>query len=185
MPPRNTDELIRQVDQGDPVKYVYFWGHKSRGSRVDETCLSQWYPSPFRVYSRRFATAEHFMMFRKAEVFGDRGIAAKVLDAQSPGEAKALGRQVQGFDVPTWLEFRWDIVVEANVAKFSQNAALQQYLLGTGERVLVEASPVDAIWGIGMDKAAAMHVHPKDWQGENLLGFALMEARERVRQGAA
>ncbi|MEL6950955.1 MAG: NADAR family protein [Pseudomonadota bacterium] len=185
MPPKNTDELICHLDQGNAVKYVYFWGHTSRGSRVDETCLSQWFPATFRLGSRSFATAEHYMMFRKAEVFGDHEIAAKVLDAKSPGEAKALGRQVRGFDTETWFEFRWDIVVEANVAKFSQNAGLQQYLMGTGERVLVEASPVDTIWGIGMDKATAMHAHPKDWQGKNLLGFALMEARERVRGGAA
>jgi ribA/ribD-fused uncharacterized protein len=125
------------------------------------------------------------MMYRKAEVFGDNEIAAEVLSAKSPGEAKALGRQVRGFDADTWLEFRWDIVVSANVAKFSQNTALREYLLGTRERILVEASPVDSVWGIGMDKAAATHVHPKDWQGENLLGFALMEARERVRTKAA
>lgn len=124
------------------------------------------------------------MMYRKAEVFGDFEIANEVLEASSPGEAKALGRRVRNFDAATWLDFRWDIVVTGNVANFSQNPSLLSFLVGTGERVLVEASPVDSIWGIGLDKGAAMHVHPKDWPGENLLGFALMEVREHVRNNA-
>ena len=123
-------------------------------------------------------------MHRKAELFGDSEVAAKILEAQSPGEAKALGREVRGFDEGIWVESRWDIAAAGNLAKFSQNQRLREYLLATGTRVLVEASPVDSIWGIGMDKAAATDSHPSDWQGLNLLGFVLMQVRSELRHSA-
>lgn len=125
------------------------------------------------------------MMYRKAEVFGDHAAADRVLSVGDPRQAKAIGRQVQNFDAGNWDEFRWEIVVAGNVAKFSQNQGLGEFLLRTGDAILVEASPVDAIWGIGMDKASAMNTHPRDWRGENLLGFALMETRDRLRTHAA
>ncbi len=120
------------------------------------------------------------MMYKKAELFRDKDNAAKILKAKSPGEAKALGRMVRGFDERTWFDARWDIAFAGNLAKFAQNAELRKFLIGTGDRVLVEASPIDRIWGIGMDKEAAMHTNPSQWLGQNLLGFALMEVRSEL-----
>lgn len=123
-------------------------------------------------------------MFRKAEVFGDFEVADEVLQTRTPKDAKALGRRVRGFDNEIWLQHRWDIVVKGSVEKFSQNPSLKAFLLGTGDSVLVEASPVDSIWGIGMRKSEAIYVSPEAWKGENLLGFALMEARQRIMEDA-
>jgi ribA/ribD-fused uncharacterized protein len=125
------------------------------------------------------------MMYRKAALFGEAEMSSKILKADSPGEAKALGRQVRAFDEAAWREFRWDIAVDGNYAKFSQNEPLREYLLATGSRVLVEASPVDPIWGIGLDYRTAMHLHPSEWKGENILGFVLMEVRSKLLNGDA
>ena len=121
------------------------------------------------------------MMAEKARLFGDQAALSMVLAATTPGAAKAAGRNVRGFDEEKWLAQRWDIVVRANRAKFSQNQALRTFLLNTGDRVLVEASPVDAIWGIGMAADDADAQHPAAWQGLNLLGFALMAVRSELQ----
>jgi ribA/ribD-fused uncharacterized protein len=128
----------------------------------------------------RFRTAEHFMMYRKAKLFGDEKAAADILGAPNPGAVKALGRAVRGFDQGVWEAHRRSIVVEGNLAKFSQSDPLREFLLSTGKRVLVEASPVDRIWGVGL---AADHEHienPLEWRGLNLLGFALMDVRAQL-----
>ena len=185
MPPgalaaRSVDELVRARAAG-PVKYVFFWGHRARRPGVlDQACLSQWWPASFTADGSAFGSAEHYMMWRKALLFGDDDIAARVLEARSPAEAKDLGRRVRGFDDAVWVAHRWEIVVTASVLKFGSDPGLRDYLLSTSRRVLVEASPVDRIWGIGL---AVDHEHveqPERWRGLNLLGFALMEARERL-----
>jgi ribA/ribD-fused uncharacterized protein len=125
-----------------------------------------------------FATAEHYMMWRKATLFGDDAMAGRILAAPHPHAAKALGGRVPGFDQQTWDEHRFPIVVAGNLAKFGQHAALRAFLLGTGQRVLVEASPVDRVWGIGLTRDDPAATDPAHWQGLNLLGFALMHARD-------
>ncbi len=173
--PRSADELTRALDQGRRFKYVYFWGH--RGSGVSASCFSQWWPAAFKVGGFRFATAEHYMMWRKATLFGDDEVAAKVLTASHPKQAKDFGRQVRGFSQAAWEAARYEIVVAGNTAKFSQHPELGRFLAGTGQRVLVEASPVDRVWGIGLaadDPRAAL---PRSWRGLNLLGFALADVR--------
>jgi ribA/ribD-fused uncharacterized protein len=165
------------------VKYLFFWGHQpSRDGSVTASCLSQWWPSPFTVDGRVFPTAEHYMMFSKAMLFGDADVAARVLDAGHPNEAKTLGRVVRGFDEETWAGNRYDIVVAGSVAKFGQNDDLRAYLLGTGNRVLVEASPLDRVWGIGLTADDERARSPDRWLGLNLLGYALMDAREKLRK---
>jgi len=129
----------------------------------------------------RYQTTEHYMMVQKAALFGDHQAAERALDAESPKQAKAIGRSVRGFDAKTWDANRWRIVVDGNIAKFSQNRDLRDFLLSTGDRVLVEASPVDSIWGIGLDKSEALLTGPDLWPGLNLLGFALMEVRDQLR----
>lgn len=179
------EALIRAVHAGARVKYLHFWGHRPRpDGRIGPSCLSQWWPSPFTVDGVEYATAEHWMMAGKARLFEDAAAERAVLAAGHPAEAKKAGRLVRGFDEEVWARERFRIVVEGSVHKFAAHPELQGFLLGTGDRVLVEASPVDRVWGIGLaaDDEAAMD--PERWRGPNLLGFALMAARERLRAGA-
>lgn len=113
-------------------------------------------------------------------LFGDVSVAARVLAAASPAEAKALGRLVAGYDDAAWVASRLSIVVEGNLAKFGQDDALRSYLVSTGSRVLVEASPQDRVWGIGLTATDPRASDPASWLGLNLLGEALMEVRSRL-----
>jgi ribA/ribD-fused uncharacterized protein len=122
------------------------------------------------------------MMAEKAKLFGDEDVRVQILGTRTPKAAKELGRQVRNFDEQVWADARFRLVVEGKVAKFSQNRELGDYLLGTRERVLVEASPSDCIWGIGLAADSAEAMNPERWRGLNLLGFALMEARQRLRE---
>ncbi|MEV7691055.1 NADAR family protein [Streptomyces bungoensis] len=180
------EALIREVRAGTRIKYLHFWGHRPRpDGRIGPGCLSQWWPSPFVVDGVRYATAEHWMMAGKARLFGDPEAERRVLAAEHPAEAKKAGRLVRGFDEETWARERFRIVVEGSVHKFSSDDDLGLFLLNTGDRVLVEASPVDRVWGIGLaadDEAAS---DPTRWRGPNLLGFALMEAREHLAGAGA
>ncbi|GAB2966091.1 NADAR family protein [Micromonospora polyrhachis] len=185
--PTNPDTLAashaRRVARGERIKFLYFWGHRpERDGRVGSGCLSQWWPAAFTVEGRIYPTAEHYMMWRKAKLFGDDEAAERILAASHPQRAKALGRQVHHFDQRRWEEVRYDIVVEGNVAKFSQHADLHRYLMTTGERVLVEASPLDRVWGIGLAADDERAADPARWRGLNLLGFALMRSRAILRE---
>ncbi|GHH61091.1 hypothetical protein GCM10017774_86500 [Lentzea cavernae] len=160
---------------------MFFWGHQpERDGGIGKGCLSQWWPCTFVVDGQPFASAEHYMMWRKALLFDDTSTASRVLAARTPAEAKALGRQVPGFSGDVWDASRFGIVVEANLAKFGQDPALRSYLLGTGSRVLVEASPQDRVWGIGLVASDPRAADPAQWLGLNLLGEALMEVRTRL-----
>lgn len=128
----------------------------------------------------RYLSAEHYMMAAKARLSGDAEAAGKILAAPHPGAAKALGRQVRGFDEERWAEHRFDAVVAGNMAKFGQHPQLRDFLAGTGSRVLVEASPQDRVWGIGVTADDERAGSPERWPGLNLLGFALMEVRHRL-----
>ena len=172
-----------QHQRGDKLKYVFFWGHQpKKDGSVGESCFSQWWVSPFTVEGVEYRTAEHWMMAQKARLFGDQQHAQRVLVSTSPAEAKKIGRLVVGFDGTVWDRHKYEFVRQGNYHKFSQHPALREFLMNTGDRVLVEASPVDNIWGIGMAKTDE-HIHnPARWKGENLLGFALMEVRDDLKQ---
>ncbi|MBF5004491.1 NADAR family protein [Diaphorobacter caeni] len=182
---RTVADLLSQLNAGLRPKYLFFWGHQpEKDGSVGKGCFSQWFHAEFTVDGERYPTAEHFMMAEKARLFGDEEARAQVLLAGSPASAKQLGRGVRHFDEGRWHAERFDIVVNGNVAKFGQNPALRDYLLCTGHRVLVEASPRDRIWGIGMGASNPDAERPQNWRGQNLLGFALMAARERLRSEA-
>jgi ribA/ribD-fused uncharacterized protein len=172
-------EGLRQaVGRGTPVKFVFFWAHRSpRDGSVSSSCLSQWYAAPFVLDGTLYQTAEHYMMARKAEVFGDLEARRRVMAASKPGAAKAIGREVRGFEESVWARHRFSIAVTGNLAKFRQNSEVGWYLDNTKRRVLAEASPVDRIWGIGLEASDPKAYDPAQWEGLNLLGFALMEAR--------
>ncbi|MFJ8149282.1 NADAR family protein [Streptomyces sp. NPDC096048] len=178
------ESLIGRVRAGARIKYLCFWGHRPLpDGRIGPSCLSQWWPSPFTVAGVEYATAEHWMMAGKARLFGDAEAERRVLAADRPADAKKAGRLVRGFDETVWERDRFGIVVEGSVHKFASDPALRAFLLKTGERVLVEASPMDRVWGIGLPAADEAATDPERWRGANLLGFALMTARERLRTG--
>ena len=177
---RSKSALINFVNQSNPVKYLFFWGHRKPKQGVSKTCFSQWYESSFEIDGVLYPTAEHFMMASKARLFQDTEVLKKIIASDTPNEAKKLGREVRDFDNQKWTEHRFDIVVNANIAKFSQNTSMKAFLLNTGEQIIVEASPEDRIWGIGLAADAPAAENPNHWEGLNLLGFALMEVRERL-----
>ena len=117
---------------------------------------------------------------KKAECFGDKEALEQILSAKDPAQMKALGRQVRGFDAKVWDEIKFGVVLNASYLKFSQNAPLRDFLLSTGRKVLVEASPVDKICGIGFAASDEKMQNPMKWRGQNLLGFALMRARDEI-----
>ncbi|EOD5130375.1 NADAR family protein [Vibrio parahaemolyticus] len=182
---RSKEELQEYVNKGKKIKYVFFWGHQEQGGTVSKSCFSQWYESTFSENGIEYMTAEHYMMAEKAKLFGDNETYQKIIKATNPGEAKSLGREVQGFDESKWGENRFQIVVSGNVLKFSQNQKLREFLVNTSNRVLVEASPVDKIWGIGLAVDNQKAENPNLWKGQNLLGFALMEVRDILRDSVA
>jgi ribA/ribD-fused uncharacterized protein len=182
--PYNINWLTAKFDSGEPIKYLFFWGHTQSGKEIDKSCFSQWYEAPFTVNSLTYKTAEHWMMAQKALLFGDDNSLQKIIAAKTPGEAKALGRTVEGFNDDEWNLHRYEIVKQGNLYKFKQHKALVDYLLKTGNKVIVEASPVDPVWGIGLSQDSAHANNPHSWRGLNLLGFALMEVRDILKQPA-
>jgi ribA/ribD-fused uncharacterized protein len=176
---RSVEDLL--AHQG-ALKFLFFWGHTPKVEGVNGPhVLSQWWPSPFELEGEKYATAEHFMMAEKARLFGDEERRREIMAAGHPNQAKSLGRLVEGYRDEVWEAERFDIVVRGNTAKFSSEPSLRDYLVGTGDRVLVEASPLDRIWGIGLSASDEAASDPGRWQGLNLLGFALMEARAALR----
>jgi ribA/ribD-fused uncharacterized protein len=158
-----------------------FWGHQpQKDGSIGQGSLSQWWPCRFTVDGVEYTSAEHWMMAAKARLFGDEASVPLILAARTPAEAKVLGRKVSGFDEERWAAERFELVVQGNVAKFGQDAELRRYLLSTDRRVLVEASPLDRVWGIGLGTGNDAATDPRRWRGLNLLGFALMEARARL-----
>jgi ribA/ribD-fused uncharacterized protein len=179
MLPYDRFALRARIEAGERFEFLPFYGHTPTDA-VGPWVFSQWAAVGFAIDGVRYATAEHWMMAEKARLFRDGDALAAILDAPGPREAKALGRQVSGFDEDTWKARRVDVVREGNLAKFDQDPALRAYLLGTAPRILVEAAPRDAIWGIGLGVGNPLVSNPARWRGANLLGFALTWVRDRL-----
>lgn len=150
--------------------YVFFWGGE----------YSNWTTSPFELDGMTFNCVEQWMMYNKAKVFNDTEIMKKVMETSSPREQKALGRQVKNFDADTWNKLAVDIVSRGCEAKFRQNPDLMEVLIADKDKYLVEASPYDTVWGIGMGEDNPDRFDESKWKGTNWLGIALMNARDRI-----
>jgi len=148
------------------------------------SAFSNWHKVAFIVGGTTFNCVEQYMMYAKAKFFGDEGTAAAVLATQDPGRQKALGRRVAGFDDSIWIENRMSIVRTGVLAKFTQNSRLQEALFATAGTELVEASPYDRVWGVGL-AATDPRIHDRSqWRGENLLGKILTEVRDHLMDEA-
>ena len=150
-------------------KMVLFWNG----------IYSQWYKSNMTdpISGITFNCAEQYMMWSKAMLFGDKEKAAEILAEKEPFKQKELGRAVKGYVQNIWDENKFNIVCNATMLKFTQNPKILAELLMTGDKIIVEASPKDTIWGIGMGENDPGVEDQKNWKGENLLGYACMDTR--------
>jgi ribA/ribD-fused uncharacterized protein len=146
--------------------------------------FSQWYACRFEAHGHVFNCAEQYMMHGKAVLFGDAATAEKILLADHPRQHKALGRKVSPFDDKLWKRERENIVMAGSRAKFTQNAELRAALLATAGTTLVEASPYDKIWGIGLAASDPRAQDPAQWRGQNLLGQILTRLRDELLAAA-
>lgn len=151
-------------------KYEFFWSHESP--------FSNWYECHFELNGIEFNCAEQAMMYHKAMLFEDKEIADEIMSSNSPWEQKKLGRAVKGFNQAKWEEERENIMFDILFAKFSQDEFLNKALMETKDRILVEASPYDHIWGIGLSENDPRATDESKWMGLNLLGKTLNRVRE-------
>lgn len=178
----NIETTIQSIEKGDLADYLFFWGHRaSKTGNITKSCLSQWWSSKFKDEGRLYHTAEHFMMAQKALLFEDFEIMNSIISSSNPKEVKALGRKVKNFNEDKWNDKKYQIVLKGNLLKFNQNQALSEFLKNTGSSIIVEASPVDRVWGVGMAEDNPKIYNPINWKGPNLLGFALMEVRDIIK----
>lgn len=167
--PKSSEELKGQSQQ---ERFTFFWRQGSP--------FSQWHAAHFVVDDVKFVCAEQYMMYKKAELFHDQDAMQQILDSTSPKFHKAIGRLVQGFKEGVWKRNRTQIVYEASMAKFSQNASLRHALVRTAGTTLVEASPSDCIWGIGLRQSDPRAAKRHKWRGLNLLGETLTRVRDEL-----
>lgn len=145
--------------------------------------FSQWYPAKFTASCIKFNCAEQFMMWSKATTFDDLATARLIMEKRDPRLQKQLGRKVKDFDPEIWDKIKNKVVEEASFFKFSQNPLLLQRLYETEGTTLVEASPYDKIWGIGLAADDPKAENRSTWQGQNLLGEILTEVRGDFMNG--
>jgi ribA/ribD-fused uncharacterized protein len=187
---KTREDLWARIKDGEVFEYLFFWDEPKK-EEVDIACLNQWYAAEFtmqihalgELHDVNFPTAEHYMMWTKARLFHDYDIVNTILETKSPRKVQALGRQVKNYDDNKWQAISFETVVEGNIEKFLQNPDIEKFLLSTEDKILVEASPIDNIWGIGLHKDDERALDPKAWLGENKLGFALMEVRKILKEG--
>lgn len=150
--------------------HIYFWSG----------IYSNWYKSDFEIAGQTYNCCEQYMMAEKARLFKDEEMEQAIMITKDPSKQKAMGRNVRNFDQKIWEQYALNIVYQANYAKFSQNPELKQILLDTGEKMIVEASPTDTIWGVGLHEDDPLILDESNWKGRNWLGIAIMNARMTI-----
>jgi ribA/ribD-fused uncharacterized protein len=150
--------------------FIFFWNG----------IYSQWHPSRFSIAGIEYNCCEQYMMAMKALTFNDQESYDMIMYANNPRDQKAFGRRVKGFDTERWNEVCREFVYQGNLAKFTQNLNFKDELMKTGDKEIVEASPYDAIWGIGMGVDHADIMDKSKWQGTNWLGEAIIRVRETI-----
>ena len=151
--------------------HIYFWG----------SCYSQWAMRDIEVDGKIFNCNEQYMMYKKAELFGDEHALDKIMKSNDPSVQKSCGRKVKNFDKDKWEEIAREVVYKANYAKFTQNEDCYKQLMSSGDKIIVEASPYDCIWGVGLRATDPKILDSKNWRGTNWLGEAIMKVRETLK----
>jgi ribA/ribD-fused uncharacterized protein len=176
----NSNWLIEEIRKGKKLKYIFFTDEPAtENAEITPGCFSQRYIAGFKVNGVLYKTAEHWIMSEKAKLSGDFKMQEAIINSATAAEAKEL--EVTGVNPKLWMDKRLSLAITGNYHKFSQNRELKNYLLGTANRIIVEAS-ADRVWGIGMAADNPNAENPEKWAGLNLLGFALMEVREMLRK---
>lgn len=166
-----------------PDDFVFFWGHRCADqSNPGDACLSNFFPAKMVIDGETYSCVEQYMHARKAGLFKDEVTRQRIMDTTNPNQMKELGRQVSGYREKVWRQAAHDVVYKGVMAKFDQDEVLRKYLLSTNTCILVEASPYDKRWGIGLPATHTYATVPALWPGENWLGFILMEARDALRE---
>lgn len=181
MPKYDLNYVKNKYLEDEKLKYIFFWGHQnSYDGKINKSCFSQWWMADFKVDNYVYNSMEQYMMAEKARLFNDNEILSEILKSTQPKHIKSLGRKVKNFKEEEWVKWRHTIIVRGNFHKFTQNRSLLDFIVCTKNRILVEASPLDAIWGIKMAEDEKEIENPYKWKGLNLLGFALMEVRDEI-----
>lgn len=154
-------------------EFVFFYGKQDY--------LSNFYPTMFQVDNIQFICGEQYIMYMKAKLFADHKTAAFILKETVPSKMKALGRQVQNYDDQRWSRLRENIAYIGLLEKYKQNLDLKTLILATGDKEIVEASPNDRVWGIGMGASHPQVQNRSEWKGMNLLGKILVRVRNQLR----
>jgi len=161
-------------------KFVFFWSPDKK-NYGDKAVFSNWYPSKFKDSEGiEYAHVEQYMMHEKALLMGDTETALQIMETDNPARCKRLGRKVRNFDQERWLKCACNIVTNGLYLKFSQNEELKEILLRTDDKILVEASLYDTLWGIGMIESDPNVLNSTQWKGKNWLGKCLMDVRKRL-----
>jgi ribA/ribD-fused uncharacterized protein len=163
-------ELLYEDDMNDKT-YNFFWSGP----------YSQWDPSPFTLGGIKFSCAEQSMMFFKAIFVEDADMAKAIMATEDPQEQKAFGRRVKNFNAAKWDRVAYSLVYMANISKFMENQEHLRYIITDAADMIVEASPEDTIWGIGMGQGDPDIMDESKWKGQNLLGKVCMEVRDYLR----
>ena len=166
----NDSSNITEYKETITDKYVFFWNG----------IYSQWHAAEIKIGNKIYNCCEQAMMYKKAIFFNDFKIADEIMKTDHPVEQKKLGRQVKNFNKDEWDQVCFQIVYEGNYAKFTQHEDLKQQLLATQDRIIVEASPYDRIWGIGLKEDDSRIHNPATWRGLNLLGFAITLVKQEL-----
>lgn len=153
-------------------KYIFFWRSIS--------IYSNWFECLFEIDDRSFNCSEQYFMYQKALTFGDTETAEIILNTQNPRAQKQAGRNIKGYNELVWNQKRYDIMLQGVYEKFNQNEDLKYQMLQTGNKIFVEASPYDCVWGVGLSEDDDLILDEKNWRGENLLGKVLCEVRKRL-----
>lgn len=171
------------VNDAEEMSYnediICFW--KPYGmNEIGPHVFCQWYKTKFSDDKNTYTCTEQYMMYQKAILFDDNEIANKILQENRPDQMKKYGRLIKNFDEKIWNDHKFMIVYNGNYLKFTQNEKLKKYIKSTGNSILVEASPYDAVWGVKMSMDNDDILYPEKWKGQNLLGFALMQVRDDI-----
>ena len=172
------EKIIYKYASGQDLNFTFFW--KTSKGILDEGCFSQWQISHFSFRGIQYSSAEQFMMAHKAIAFNDRETLKEIMNESHPRKIKKLGRQIVNFNSDTWDKYKYCVALIGNYCKFDQNEKMKQILINTGDNIIVEASPYDKIWGVGLNATDSRIMNPFYWEGKNLLGFVLMKVRDYI-----